>query len=179
MFPWSDPECAAQLCVRQLCGQFEVLEADPLSGSLVPGEQHGELERRHLQVVLTHLVLKGDLSRRKGGEKSPVTGKTLTQRRSFFSLISSASLWHVPVPVNSNVPQLKQQQQQQQALRAVSTFTAHSRCRWTWGDASGVCGRCDSSCRSLPPRGSGPPAQWAARQKPSRCSVTTLRRSGS
>lgn len=86
MFPRSDPECAAQLCVRQLCGQFEVLEADPLSGSLVPGEQHGELERRHLQVILTHLVLKGDLSReedkhrrRKGGEKRRLTGTILTQ----------------------------------------------------------------------------------------------------
>ena len=178
MFPRSDPECAAQLCVRQLCGQFEVLEADPLSGSLVPGEQHGELESRHLQVVLTHLVLKGDLSREEDKHRRrKVTGKILTQWCSFCNLISSASLWRVSVPVNSNVPQVKQQQQQN--LCAVSTFTVHSRCRWTWGDASGVCGRCDSSCRSLPPRGSGPPARWAARQKPSRCSVTTLRRSGS
>ncbi len=64
MFPRSDPESAAQLCVRQLCGQFEVLEADSLSRSLVPGEQHRELERRHLQVELTHLVFKRDLRRR-------------------------------------------------------------------------------------------------------------------
>lgn len=63
VFPCSDPERAAQLCIRQLCGQFEVLKADSLSGSLVPGEQHGQLERRHLQVVLTHFVFKGDLSR--------------------------------------------------------------------------------------------------------------------
>lgn len=67
MFPWSDPECTAELCVRQLGGQFEVLKADSLSGSLVPGEQHRQLERRHLQVVLPHIVFKGDLSR--GDEK--------------------------------------------------------------------------------------------------------------
>lgn len=55
----------------------------------------------------------------------------------------------------------------------------YSQCRWTWGDASGVCDHCDSSCRSLLLQGSGPPAPWAARQKPSHCSVTKLQHSGS
>lgn len=70
----SDPECTAQLCIGQLGGQFEVLEADSLSGSLVPSEQHGQLERRHLQVVLTHLVFKRDLSRAEiqGGKSEQV-----------------------------------------------------------------------------------------------------------
>lgn len=67
--PCSDPECAAELCVGQLRGQFEVLKADSLSGSLVPGEQYGQLERRHLQVVLPHLVFKGDLRGEGGAAK--------------------------------------------------------------------------------------------------------------
>ena len=54
-----------------------------------------------------------------------------------------------------------------------------SRCRWTWGGASGASCRCGSSCRSPPPRGSGPPARWAGTQTPSRCSATTPPRSGS
>lgn len=63
--PWTlepaHPESAPQLRVRKLCGQFEVLEADSLSWSLVPGEEHGQLEGGDLQVVLAHLVLEGDL----------------------------------------------------------------------------------------------------------------------
>lgn len=50
------PEGATQLRVRELSGQFEVLEADPLAGPLVPGEQHGQLEGGHFKVVLAHLV---------------------------------------------------------------------------------------------------------------------------
>lgn len=55
------PEGAPQLGVRKLSGQFQVLEADSLSRSLIPGEQHGQLEGGDLQVILAHLVLKGDL----------------------------------------------------------------------------------------------------------------------
>ena len=65
--PVPHPERAAELGVRQLGGQLEVLEADALPGPLVPGEQHGQLEGGHLQVVLAHLVLKGDLGRRERG----------------------------------------------------------------------------------------------------------------
>ena len=66
----ADPEGASELGVRQLGGQLEVLEADSLPGPLVPGEQHGELEGGHLQVVLAHLVLKGDLGRRRRKRRS-------------------------------------------------------------------------------------------------------------
>ena len=59
----SYPECASQFCVRKFGGQFEVLKADSLAWSLVPGEQHGQLEGRDLQVVLAHLVLERDLKR--------------------------------------------------------------------------------------------------------------------
>lgn len=55
------PESASQLGVRQLGGQLQVLEADPLARPLVPGEEHGQLEGGHLQVILAHLVLKGYL----------------------------------------------------------------------------------------------------------------------
>lgn len=59
----SDPKRSAQLGVRKLRGQFEVLKADFLSRPLIPGKQHGELEGRDLKVVLAHLVLKGDLNK--------------------------------------------------------------------------------------------------------------------
>lgn len=55
------PERAPQLSVGQLRGQLQVLEADSLPRPLVPGEEHGQLEGGHLQVVLAHLVLEGDL----------------------------------------------------------------------------------------------------------------------
>lgn len=55
------PESAPQLGVRKLSGEFQVLEADSLSRSLIPGEQHGQLEGGDLQVILTNLVLKSDL----------------------------------------------------------------------------------------------------------------------
>lgn len=55
------PERAPQLGVRKLSGEFQVLEADSLPRSLIPGEQHGQLEGGDLQVILTHLVLKSDL----------------------------------------------------------------------------------------------------------------------
>lgn len=55
------PESAPQLGVGKLSGEFQVLEADSLSRSLIPGEQHGQLEGGDLQVILTHLILKGDL----------------------------------------------------------------------------------------------------------------------
>lgn len=64
MFLFFYPECASQLCVGQLGGEFEVLEADPLPRSLVPGEEHSQLKGRHLQVILAHFVLEGDLRRR-------------------------------------------------------------------------------------------------------------------
>ena len=57
------PERASQLSVRKLRCQFQVLEADLLPGSLVPGKQHGQLKGRDLQVVLPHFVLEGDLTR--------------------------------------------------------------------------------------------------------------------
>ncbi|KAG7259058.1 hypothetical protein CRUP_030044 [Coryphaenoides rupestris] len=65
MASWS--ERAPQLGVGQLGGQLEVLEADSLAGPLVPGKQHGQLEGGHLQVILPHLVLKGDLEQRRRG----------------------------------------------------------------------------------------------------------------
>lgn len=67
------PESAPQLRVGKLRGQFQVLKADSLSRSLVPGEEHGQLEGGDLQVVLAHLVLEGDL-------ESPRDGLTLNKR---------------------------------------------------------------------------------------------------
>lgn len=59
--PDSYPQRPPELRVRQLCGQFQVLKADPLSGSLVPGKQNSQLESRHLQVILPHFIFERDL----------------------------------------------------------------------------------------------------------------------
>lgn len=59
------------------------------------------------------------------------------------------------------------------------TDLLNSQCRWTWGGASEASCRCGSSYKSLLPLVSNLPALWAERQKPSRCSSTTLQHSGS
>lgn len=55
------PESSSQFSIRQLSGKFQILKADLLSWSLVPGKKYSQLEGRDLQVVLPNFILKSDL----------------------------------------------------------------------------------------------------------------------
>lgn len=57
----SYPESSSQFGIRQLCGEFQILKADLLSRSLVPGKKYGQLKGRDLQVILSYFILESDL----------------------------------------------------------------------------------------------------------------------